>query len=65
MVSGGSSGGSRLAYGVLWAQREVACADDDAAAAAAAAAAAGTPPDELYDPVCAMPAPWIGLMAAG
>lgn len=44
--------GWRLYYGVQWSQRAVECdAADDSA-------------DAAYEPVCAMPAPWIGYMAA-
>lgn len=42
----------RVYYGVQWAQREVECAADELEG------------DFEFEPVCAMPAPWIGVMQA-
>jgi hypothetical protein len=44
--------GVRVYYGVQWAQREVECAEDEVQG------------DFEFEPVCAMPAPWIGVLAA-
>lgn len=42
--------GFKVFYGVQWAQREVECAADE------------TEGEFEFEPTCAMPAPWIGVM---
>ena len=43
--------GFRVYYGVQWAQREVECSPDE------------TVGDFEFEPTCAMPAPWIGVLS--
>ncbi|KAF6266321.1 hypothetical protein COO60DRAFT_447023 [Scenedesmus sp. NREL 46B-D3] len=55
---------ARLYYGVQWSQREVACGRLEAAAAAGSSSSGGSGAEPEYEPVCAMPAPWIGQLVA-
>jgi hypothetical protein len=51
----------RLYYGVQWSQREVDCGESEAADSSSSSSSGG----ELeFEPVCAMPAPWIGQLVA-
>jgi hypothetical protein len=58
-----AAGGVRLYYGVQWSQREVECGESEAAAADDSSSSSATGGGELdFEPVCAMPAPWIGQL---
>jgi hypothetical protein len=59
-----AAGGVRLYYGVQWSQREVECSESKAAAAndSSSSSSSATGGELEFEPVCAMPAPWIGQL---
>jgi hypothetical protein len=55
----------RVYYGVQWSQREVDCGSSVTAATEGGSSSSSSGVGELeYEPVCAMPAPWIGQLDA-
>lgn len=54
---------ARLYFGVQWSQREVVCGESAGSGSGSGSSSGGGGSGELeYEPVCAMPAPWIGQL---